>query len=202
MLLESLVLALPLVLLSAVAKAAEASLFIPAADPFALAVQNVGTDAEGHTTWALAAGVASDTLETPPYAFSATMVAGPTDIHLVENVPDIPDAFALEDCAVASALAACTILYSASGSVTTAGFTTVTVSSFPVQLVTTLAPLSGSNTGATSAPTAGTSSSTASPTSRGTDGAGNGGLRTAKVSMVLAVGVALVGGFLGNTGLL
>ncbi|KAH9916297.1 uncharacterized protein BXZ73DRAFT_105924 [Epithele typhae] len=218
MLLGHLALALPA--LGLPVHAAVTSLFIPAADQLALAAKNVGTDASGHTTWVLAAGsTASGTLSTPPFAFPhATMVAGSSDLHFLQAVPGVSGVFAIEDCAIADTVAACTMQYSVAGAVTTVGTTTVPVTAFPVQLVTggkvlptdsalaafTLSTVASSSDSGSSAgtgevaATATTTTASATGTGAGTNGAGNGGAGVARASLVAVGAVVFVAGILGN----
>ncbi|KAI0752158.1 hypothetical protein C8Q74DRAFT_1373938 [Fomes fomentarius] len=125
---------LPALLAPYAANAAVISLYIPGAKPDVISANVLGTDDNGHTTWRLQPGVPSGTFtDADSAAFTATMVAGPTDAHIVR---DDPVAGHLQnDCAVSDGLAACTIIVSDANGVMTA-FATETVHPFEVQVVT------------------------------------------------------------------
>ncbi|KAI0744776.1 hypothetical protein C8Q76DRAFT_12601 [Earliella scabrosa] len=120
------------------ANAAVVPLFIPDSRPVAVSADFLGTDAEGHTTWRLAPGEASGTLS-PASMPTATIVTGPKDIHLVEDVPEL-GATLLDDCVIADSdsegggVAVCTVRLSSAGGVETVGVRTQSVRPFEVQV--------------------------------------------------------------------
>ncbi|KAI0334143.1 hypothetical protein GY45DRAFT_1367675 [Cubamyces sp. BRFM 1775] len=163
--------------------AAATSLYIPLLDPQPITADIEGVDDSGHTTWRLGPGVASGTLTDDSGLFtSATLVAGATDAHLIENDPSLSFAITI-DCGLNSGIAACTAIGSAAGIVSTVT-TTEAVSAFEVQVASTptgtgtaVTPTatsgetgqsSGSKSGESITSTAGmpTETSTASPTGR------------------------------------
>ncbi|KAJ8472944.1 hypothetical protein ONZ51_g8186 [Trametes cubensis] len=162
--------------------AAATSLYIPLLDPQPITADIEGVDNSGHTTWRIGPGVASGTLTEDSGLFtSATLVAGATDAHLVENDSVLSFAITI-DCGLNSGIAACTAVGSAADIVSTAT-TTEAVSAFEVQVAST-----ATGTGATASPTATSGQisqslgSTPTKTSTGTDsgalsptgGSGNG----------------------------
>ncbi|KAH9887080.1 hypothetical protein C8Q73DRAFT_795104 [Cubamyces lactineus] len=150
--------------------AAATSLYIPLLDPQPITADIEGVDNSGHTTWRIGPGVASGSLTEDSGLFtSATLVAGATDAHLIENDPSLSFAITI-DCVLNSGIAACTAVGSAAGIVSTAT-TTEAISAFEVQVAS--AP---TGTAATATPTAKSgqtnqsSGGTPSKTSTGTDG--------------------------------
>ncbi|KAI0695284.1 hypothetical protein C8T65DRAFT_47576 [Cerioporus squamosus] len=128
------------------ANAAVVSLFIPDAQPSEVTAEFLGTDSAGHTTWAIGNGQPSDTITAAPIA---TMVAGPTDLHLVEDVSAL-GGILHDDCGIKDGVAVCTIVLSSSASVRTVGIKTESASAFAVPVGATAPPAapSASGTGA------------------------------------------------------
>ncbi|RPD76998.1 hypothetical protein L226DRAFT_569216 [Lentinus tigrinus ALCF2SS1-7] len=190
------------------ANAATISLFVPDAQDQSYAVEFLGTDATGHTTWAIGLAGASDT-RTASFGI-ATMVAGPTDLHLVEDVSSALGGILHDDCGINGDVAVCTVVLSSSAGVRTAGVKTETVSAVPVQIATAPPAAPTSTTGSAGASltvtgTASTASATAasstpsgdvsggSPSAQTVDGQQNGAVnnRVAGSALALAaVGIA------------
>ncbi|EIW56686.1 uncharacterized protein TRAVEDRAFT_49506 [Trametes versicolor FP-101664 SS1] len=115
---------------------AAATLYIPFFDPQPITADIEGVDASGHTTWRIGPGVPSGTLTDDSDLFvSATLVAGPTDLHLVENDTELGFAITA-DCGLNGAVAVCTVDASAADIVSTTIITT-TANAFDVQVATT-----------------------------------------------------------------
>ncbi|KAI0370903.1 hypothetical protein BV20DRAFT_907811, partial [Pilatotrama ljubarskyi] len=112
--------------------AGAATLFIPGVDVQPITADIEGVDASGHTTWRVGPGFPSGTYtEDGLVVVSATLVAGPTDVHFVEN--DTADGFAVtEDCAISGGVAVCTVSGQIQGE-TRVDTETDTVSAFEVQ---------------------------------------------------------------------
>ena len=197
------------------------SLFIPDAQGQSLSVDDLGTDADGHTTWAI--GIAgADTLTVPSGlpgigthirtlwrlhpshvwpGLVATMVAGPTDLHLVEDVQSALGGILRDDCGIKDGVAVCTIALSSSAGVSTVAVITQNASAFEVQIATApTAPSTGSTQGAgasatesahTTIGTTSTTTNSGGPSAQ-TANAQNGTISkmVAKSSWVLAMGSA------------
>ncbi|RDX43656.1 hypothetical protein OH76DRAFT_1185839 [Lentinus brumalis] len=191
------------------ANAAVVSLFIPDAQPGHVTANFLGTDSAGHTTWAIGNGQPSDSVTATPIA---TMVAGPSDLHLVEDVQSAIGGILHDDCGIKDGVAVCTIVLSGSASVRTVGIKTESASAFEVPVGATAPPAAPSASptgaqapGASATGTAATTSDTASPTggsgagdgpsAQTADGHGNGAGSTKVVGpavMFAAVGISIV----------
>ncbi|KAI0632826.1 hypothetical protein C8Q77DRAFT_848840 [Trametes polyzona] len=117
------------------------TLYIPLVDPQPITADIEGVDASGHTTWRLGPGVPSGTLTQDagsPFP-SATLVAGPTDVHFVAVDPT-EGASAQVDCGLGrtadTPLALCTLVDSdpAIGGVVTRTIVDQDVGGFAVQV--------------------------------------------------------------------
>ncbi|KAL1938983.1 hypothetical protein VTO73DRAFT_11136 [Trametes versicolor] len=158
---------------------AAATLYIPFLDPQPITADIEGVDASGHTTWRIGPGVPSGTLTDDSDLFaSATLIAGPTDLHLIEN--DSSLSFAITaDCGLNGAVAVCTVDASAVDMVSTTILTT-TVAAFDVQVAATAQ--------VTPTDTAGTA--TATPTASSADQQSGGLKVTATASVPPRIGTS------------
>ncbi|KAI0742664.1 hypothetical protein C8Q80DRAFT_921129 [Daedaleopsis nitida] len=184
-------------LFSYTVNAAVVSLFIPDTDPAAITADILGTDAEGRTTWRLAPGQPSGTLRPPPTPVTATMVAGPKDVHVVEYVPDFGATF-YDDCVITEGTAAiCTVVLSSAGGVQTAGVHTESIGALEVQIATPPATAATGTMTGVSAPgtqtASGSAGTSASPGALQTGSSGNGAAgRVESRPSMLAVGAGAV----------
>ena len=207
------------------ANAAAVSLFIPGVPEQAITADVLGTDSEGRTTWRLAQGTPSGTLSPAGPAFTgecsrsmyqeaayllapvltpavtATMVAGPKDVHFVE-----PDDLGLnvtinEDCGIDDdgKVAVCTV--SASGASKVGTFTTSVVP-FEVQVgATTVPAATTTSAGPDTTSTAAAASTTAAgnqtqPQNKDPGNGAEGSLRVGSmVAFLGAVGFVLASAF-------
>ena len=84
----------------------------------------------------------------------ATLIEGPTDAHIIQDIPGVTGGVAHDDCAISGETAICTLVLSAQGTATTMGIQTEAVSALAIQVAT--APSSptssGDNTAATRKP--------------------------------------------------
>ncbi|KAI0351657.1 hypothetical protein OH77DRAFT_1429485 [Trametes cingulata] len=180
---ETFVLALVLAAAGVQSAVAATTLFIPGVDVQPITADIEGVDASGHTTWRVGPGVPSGTYtEDGLVVVSATLVAGPTDVHFVEN--DTADDFAVtEDCAISGGVAVCTVSGHIQGQ-TRVDIETDTVSGFEVQFDTAqLASVTG---------TAATPASTTADPASGTAASGSGG--ASGVSPTASAGSGVVSG--------
>ncbi|OJT14261.1 hypothetical protein TRAPUB_9203 [Trametes pubescens] len=159
---------------------AAATLYIPFFDPQPITADIEGVDASGHTTWRIGPGVPSGTLTEDSDLFaSATLVAGPTDLHLVENDTELNFAITA-DCGLNGAVAVCTVDASAGDIVSTTIITT-TANAFDVQVAAT----------AQVTPTDSSGTETATPTATSGSDQQTGGLRvTATASVPPRIGTS------------
>ncbi|THH01650.1 hypothetical protein EW026_g1087 [Hermanssonia centrifuga] len=131
----------------------QTSLYIPGFDPQPVAANELGVGADGETTWLLAPGVSSGTLDGPDIFGPATLIAGPTQAHLIY---DDPAGYSLDDdCGVNGDIAECTAVY-ANSMTTSTYITEETAAPFEVQGG--LSSITSADSGSpTSAPSAGSS---------------------------------------------
>ncbi|KAI0632832.1 hypothetical protein C8Q77DRAFT_1158288 [Trametes polyzona] len=129
--------------------AAAVSLFIPFIDPEPITADIVGVDtAKSETTWRIGTGVPSGTFteDLGELFTSATLVVNPTHVQLVENDPALSFAISADCGFVAGGLgAACTVVGSAAGTISTSVVTHV-VSAFDVQVAATVSEEQGGAT--------------------------------------------------------
>ncbi|KAI0830106.1 hypothetical protein BC628DRAFT_1313834 [Trametes gibbosa] len=148
------------------------TIYIPLLDPQPITADLEGVDSSGHTTWRIGPGVPSGTLTEDSGLFtSATLVAGPTDMHLVENDPALSFAITA-DCGVDGGVAVCTVAASGNGVVSTT-VQTETAVGFDVQVAATASIAgSGSSSSARGAPTPLPMPSSGTPTTGSATGSG------------------------------
>ncbi|KAH9856344.1 hypothetical protein C2E23DRAFT_811071 [Lenzites betulinus] len=187
--------------------AAAATLYIPLLDPQPITADIEGVDSSGHTTWRIGPGVPSGTLTEDSGLFtSATLIAGPTDIQLIENDTELGFAITA-DCGVSGGIAVCTVAASAASIVSTT-IATETAVGFDVQVAATAAiagegpsstgaatpGVTATGSGATPAPSSPTGSGGAAPSAAGgSNGAGRAGLSVfAGVASLVLVFVQLL----------
>ncbi|KAI0752160.1 hypothetical protein C8Q74DRAFT_360490 [Fomes fomentarius] len=175
------------------ANAAAVSLFIPGPGiaEQAITADVQGIDSEGRTTWILKQGTPSGTLNPVGPAFTATLVAGPKDVHIVQdNVEGLNDTLN-QDCGINEdgSFAVCTL--SASGAASVGVFTTSVVQ-FEVQAgMTTVPPTPTSTESAAATSTASTTTDQTQTQSPKTGNGAVGSLGATPMSAVMgAVGLA------------
>ncbi|KAI0048167.1 hypothetical protein FA95DRAFT_1605494 [Auriscalpium vulgare] len=86
---------------------ADTSLFIPGFDEQPLSAVNLGVDAAGRTTWAIAPGALTGTWQEAAFYGTATLVEGPNDAHVSYANTDLSLSFDIE-CGLQNGVAACT----------------------------------------------------------------------------------------------
>ena len=107
----------------------------------------------------------------------ATLIEGPTDAHIIQDIPGVTGGVAHDDCAISGETAICTLVLSAQGTATTMGIQTEAVSALAIQVATAATSSAGTSglsvtTSATVSPTSQNTSSGATATQTSTSGGG------------------------------